>query len=734
MENLILGKSDKTSLIEHSKATERIASYICDKLLQKEYLIDDILTDEISLKSQICLAAKLHDIGKCINAYQQIFKGEENVKLQYTHEEISYAVLRGLFSIDSYNIMLNSVYHHHAKYQNQLNNHQADIIKSLQQDEIDNILNIITILTNKQFKNIKCINDECPSFFPKFDTHFYILARAIVVGSDVLASKYDVKQILESDSYIESIISDNTEIFEITKHPIYKGKRFKQQLSAVNNSGNTTIIKAPAGFGKTLTGLMWNLKSNRKLIWVCPRNIIVETLYDSIIEELNKLNISVSVEQYITGERQKCTHPDIEEFNSDIVITNIDNFLKPTNSILGRSIDICTRDVIFDEYHEFVTESALFAGFINVVKARHCLTNSKTMLLSATPSLINHLWEDNTNKTVILPDKEKHYMSAHNKRYKVSFISELDKQKKENSLTILNSISYTQKVFTDTNNYDNLIHSQYLPKDKQDRLDYIIYHFNKKASGDTNNKPSILAAPIIQASMDISFKYLTESIFSPESTVQRIGRLNRWGEYSDNESELKFFVNNIKNEKQTVRTLYDIVLQERWIEYLKTKIKENLSLGELYIIYNDFNKENENLIKTFVKNKYEESYKYMSNLYNKRIFNSEKTDKEYASSKNWRTSDYGYFCVYIDEHNNLTEPFQETYMYGREKDHKENNSTLSEVSKIIHKMPNYKKYKRTLYNNSLTMEALYKRAYDKDTPYIGLNKIYYSDIGLKKII
>ena len=245
-------------------------------------------------------------------------------------------------------------------------------------------------------------------FFTKYYSHIYILARAILISSDILASTITDFNDLDNVK-ITKLLKNNTDFYNIIEHPIYKGERFNQQLNIVKNTGKTTIVKAPAGFGKTITGILWNLKSDKKLIWVCPRNIIVETLYDSIVEEVKKLNINLSIEQFITGERQRCTDDTVEEFNSDIVITNIDNFLRPINKNLSKSVDICTRDVIFDEYHEFITDSSLFSGFINILKIRNLLLkNAKTLLLSATPSLVHFLWENDNIKTTILPNASEH--------------------------------------------------------------------------------------------------------------------------------------------------------------------------------------------------------------------------------------------------------------------------------------------------------------------------------------
>jgi CRISPR/Cas system-associated endonuclease/helicase Cas3 len=72
-----------------------------------------------------------------------------------------------------------------------------------------------------------------------------------------------------------------------------------------------------------------------------------------------------------------------------------------------------------------------------------------------------------------------------------------------------------------------LPHNEYL-KEKEKKILSLILNYGK-TSTNSNNKPNIVGTHILQASLDISFNDLYEDILSPQSTLQRIGRCDRFG-------------------------------------------------------------------------------------------------------------------------------------------------------------------------------------------------------------
>ena len=108
------------------------------------------------------------------------------------------------------------------------------------------------------------------------------LIRSLLVYCDreVSSGRHDNQRILANDTdYIDGIFRKHisTERFE----PDYSGydqSRLAAQDEIVEDiigrGSKVNVIPASAGFGKTLTGLIWFLKNGRKALWVVPRNII----------------------------------------------------------------------------------------------------------------------------------------------------------------------------------------------------------------------------------------------------------------------------------------------------------------------------------------------------------------------------------------------------------------------------------------------------------------------------
>jgi CRISPR/Cas system-associated endonuclease/helicase Cas3 len=424
----------------------------------------------------------------------------------------------------------------------------------------------------KKVELYKCSQNKVPDYYsPILDSpanRYAIIYRSILISSDRISSQLsheNVKRAIEDDEFCNSLIETSKKTFDFIPPIHYDKKRVDLQIDIAKkcNENGTFIVKAPAGFGKTLVGLAWSLPRVNKLLWVCPRNVIVESVYDSILCEIENMGLSgkVSVELFVTGERKKYTNFEKPVFKSDIVVTNIDNFLSPIakNKFGIWGYEILKRDVVFDEFHEFITENALFSGFVEIMKIRHQIISCSTVLLSATPSDFNFLWDNPMKKTHILPNENEHYPAAHQKKYTLKFIKEDEVVKQNNSFIITNSIHNAQLKKKELG-VDLLIHSDFLEEDKRENMKTLFEHYKKNSK--LKEKPSVVSSPIMQASMDISSLFLYQSPLSPEADIQRVGRCCRFGEY-DNPMVLFFRIEKEKrSESKAIETLYSLQLNK----------------------------------------------------------------------------------------------------------------------------------------------------------------------------
>ena len=79
-------------------------------------------------------------------------------------------------------------------------------------------------------------------------------------------------------------------------------------------------------------------------------------------------------------------------------------------------------------------------------------------------------------------------------------------------------------------NIETLIHSKF-EGDKRKEMFQFLHAVYGKETERIFGKTDIVGTHIIQAGLDISLANLSESVLSPESTLQRLGRLDRWWDY-----------------------------------------------------------------------------------------------------------------------------------------------------------------------------------------------------------
>lgn len=799
--------SKEQHLVEHSKMCEKVANILLKDIVEEDLYKELYESKEIE---KIRIAALIHDIGKCVKPFQNYIKNKENAyegKEIIYHNEYSWAISHCLFEKGEYSYMRNAIYWHHAEVANDNSKKKSVslILQKIDNDELETIYDQLKeLIPNYLKEDLKSLDDfkqmisneikygsdiNTPTFFSytekskrniigdsKDKDSYYmpnvynILYRSILITSDRISSKIfedssseKWNELFQNDTLLSEYVMQEKRILQATIPSFYDENRINKQKEIINKCNNkkTSVIKAPAGFGKTLTGILWTIERPKKLLWVCPRNVIVESVYNSILSELDAIGLKeeLSVEVFLAGERklpEPCNDDEqIPKFCSDIVITNIDNFLSPIykNKSGIWAADILSRDVVFDEYHEFVSDSALYAAFIEIMKLRHTFIKSGTLLLSATPSLIHTLW-DTDNETQILPEKDSHYPAVHNKKYCINFIEDTGLCNEKNSLIITNSIHNSQ-LYRKHLNTDILIHSKFIKNDFDEILKDIWSKYKKNAIED--DKPSVSSALILQASCDISFKTISKSLLSPESDLQSIGRCNRWGEYGDCESKINFFRitggiekegegDSVASNKEVIKNNYDISLNEKWGVFLKSKVKPEITLDELYEIYNGFNIENGGEIRKFLEAKLKDSICTLSKIKPIKQGKSKKTSCNKSNSiptirtdgisiyVAYKVHDEDEYEIFKEEISKENEIIDRGIKFGEDEVCNIQNKANETIKQLIEKgiyNPN-KKIKEKLKNNNLDLETLYIYAKRKDMPYVAFNKEYSKDFGLAK--
>jgi len=611
---MLYANSSGQNLLEHLRAVSCLATAMAQRLGLPAKLVEACR-----------LAGLWHDLAKAIPEFQEYLQKQigdglvlivdesspEDLfsKDEPRHQEIGWAFVGSKLHNE---VVLQAIYWTHARHIKEDHDYYQDrdeilgTLKACSKAALENIWTEIgidgspveTLTVPAMYLRDGDLN--------KVTNAEWLLVRSCVVGADRAVSAMSAKECskISSDghdfsTYLDSMLSGGmhgqTPPCPVIDGVAYDTERYGTQVGCAVDAkdSRTTVVRAPAGFGKTMVGILWSLLRGGKNIWVCPRNAVADAVYDNVIREVEALGLSCSVELYRTGKRQKGYKAGgVLEFDSDIVITNIDAVLSPmvNNRTAGRMFKIFGANVILDEFHEFVSDAPMYAAFITYMRARHRVASScHTLLLSATPMNIEKMWDSSGRETLVLPKGGKHYPSQHGKPYGVSFSKDLPGSVAGSVgvLSVCNAVRSAQTLFKHEGGYDFLIHHGYTETHRKDLEGKIKVAFGKSGKGESN----MAAALVVQAAMDISLRELNDSICSPESSLQRIGRINRWGRES--KAQINFVDVDLKEEKSeggAIRVVYDTGLRALWIEHLKSSIgsRTQVTLDELYVIYNAF--------------------------------------------------------------------------------------------------------------------------------------------------
>jgi len=612
---MLIANSNGQTLKEHLTAVGLVARYYAEKHFPhlKE-----------CHKNQLFVAALLHDIGKASAGFQNYIKktpeeDESDIvgEKHNFHNEDGYLITSESVSSDfnSSNIVGWLVLHHHAPRKTK--------------GKIKNISELDSGLKPKDREAIAAIFQEMLKFAK---------SEGVVVGTNSIATEIEVPSLThyvgknkkELNSLVRVmqtclVLADrrvsglsgadlstwlsarDMSVFDIPLTdnqfpplPVTTERDAVQQNIADSAAGAaTTELKAPPGFGKTRTSLRWlsTLMDTRgPVFFVAPRNSVAESLYEDIIEDMGALGLRKSVELFLTGEVKKQTGDN--QFSSDIIVTNIDSILSPfiSHGKLDRLLNIFKSPMIIDEHHEFATGSAMFSQIATLITARE-RAGSPTLMMSATPirQLLDH-WMIDPSSTKRIEIKEPTFDNT---------ISVLLSEDKDECLRFLgnkgciihNTVASTQLASLDSG--CDIIHGGYTQEDKSKLLSDVLEAWGRKNHMVSADR-TLSASGIVQASLNISFSSMLDTVASPETTIQRIGRLGR---FDDKPCKLAFFLyGGSLGDRKVVESAYSVEIRDAWVEALRALLagRAEIKRSELLGMYDKFCADNEGLYSDWI--------------------------------------------------------------------------------------------------------------------------------------
>lgn len=710
---------------------------------EKAYELAELvgITDE--QEKWLCfISGLLHDIGKCDLEFQKHIS--ENSNSYIYHNILGGAILNAILKTDELtekNIIAKCVLYHHpvlSDYSDLLAT--VDILNPYYQE----ILQEFADINNKRFPDFQIsvtkpldetatINGIINYFTPTIQsTENAVFARVsrILIFADVIVSKgTNVEDIVKRkyDITINDVIrpANYDDRFDIQKN--YAKELYNMSLS---------VFESQTGFGKTMLGILYTLHNNRKTYWVTPRNSIAEGIFSTINKELKALNLSdkISVSLLLTNQWTGSE-------DADIIVTNIDNFLRPVikNDSLMRNYDMIFSNVIFDEFHEFVSDDSLMAMFDIMLKSRKSL-NSKTLCLSATPC--PYFFGKDYEKIHIEYKDPKIYTREYNIEF-IDNIKNVKFNKLSDYMVRVNSTGEAQKCVL--NKYtDRCIHSRFLDS-RIDKLKKDIFsEYGKDSIENEGKKLSYAGTSIIFTGIDYSINDLVIKVGTPDDTIQSIGRCNRWND----EKEHKIIFSKIGDRHKDsdydglffIHKLY-VEIAKEYYDFLKKELasRKTVAFGELYDLRKNFYKKCDKIEKLF---------KVLKNL----SYNSLKNIRYVFAYKKSDDGDIKYIAHNVLRHNDKYEDFycllrykngkytQELFVgsniifdfkrdsFTREMKNSFERKLFQEIKDNTNYFPHRKAADKVYRNNKSFLDFIKEKAYKSDTPLPIVENWYYTDI------
>ncbi|MDQ7059382.1 MAG: CRISPR-associated endonuclease Cas3'', partial [Ghiorsea sp.] len=390
-----------------------------------------------------------------------------------------------------------------------------------------------------------------------------------------------------------------------------RNKQQSQAVVALNGSDESVaVLQGAAGCGKTKIALEWAVSNHaRKIIWVCPRVQVCQGLLNDLTssEYLPHTKVEICTGEFKTVHQhgKEEPTPENEEFSGDIVLTTIDQVLNTitTHKKITGLVQYMNAHVVFDEYHEYIPMAGFNLLFAELVACKKLQSNAQnTLLVSATPNyyFVQELLGIDEDDIVSMP-------SFNQSKYHIDFQAFDDKQEDEsnplyqlqpkNTFVISNTAITAQKSFIQNQDEEQsiLIHSKFKQTDRKTLFDKVFDSFKEDGSKAFD---VLRAGPIVQASLNITCNKMITEMSNAENWLQRMGRLDRFGENEVPNLYVSAVSEHVRSGKclgnaKFLNGLYCLQSAKAWLYFLERELPENktVTIAEIYNIYQRFYKD-----------------------------------------------------------------------------------------------------------------------------------------------
>ena len=401
-------------------------------------------------------------------------------------------------------------------------------------------------LINNYYKSIR-------NYDALFDYNKILFLKGLLVTSDHIGSAH--KKIQNIDMDVKKYYCDKFQI------PFINTFR-STQSQCIESKGESSILKAPTGTGKTEAAFLWvneNLKKNHfsRIFYILPYTASINAMYSRITnDQFSQEKVDIlhgkNTAYYFSLLTQKINEEQIEE-NIDQINSEI-RVRKSLSKTFVAPIKICTPHQIIKNFYGLKHFEEAYLQYRNglfIFDEIHCYDryflaemmacmnkittdlNGKFLFMSATfPSILKDLIKSTMDIEQSIIEFEPEELDEYT-RTRLNLIDGLiedsfkiiqaDVNAGKRVLIVCNTIQKAQVIFNKIDsNSKVLLHSAFNTNDRKRIEDQVI---NGESS--QNKLQVLIGTQAIEVSLDLDYDCCYTEIASIDALIQRFGRVYR---------------------------------------------------------------------------------------------------------------------------------------------------------------------------------------------------------------
>ncbi|MGC9400640.1 MAG: CRISPR-associated helicase Cas3' [Anaerolineae bacterium] len=332
---------------------------------------------------------------------------------------------------------------------------------------------------------------------------------------------------------------------------------FQQEVAQRLLHGESVILQAPTGAGKTLAALLpfvnaWEhaREFSRKCIYSVPLRVLATQFQ----EEWSKLAAEAVYDPPIDVTIQTGARPDDQKLEGNLIFTTVDQTLSNVLNIpYALSLSqgnlnagaVLSSYLVFDELHLFPRE--MLATTLHLLEMLTGITPFVVMTATLSGEIVDAVADRIGAVPIVLSAEEAAAIPSQRKTRRLHVVEErltpeaVIAHHSTRSVAICNTVDRAQALFeglhtqVDPATEVRLLHSRFLPRDREASENWLRREFGKRKEDHTVGSAILVATQVVEVGLDITSETLHTELAPAASVIQRAGRCAR---YQDEEGDV----------------------------------------------------------------------------------------------------------------------------------------------------------------------------------------------------